>query len=160
MMAVAVVFSFASHIAHRGISSIHECNMVINIVQITALLIFAVLAINIACITFPARSPTSSTRLAVRPTPTSSRRQRCQNRRCADVIDRDASAFRCHSSMPASRSPSIISYPTTDATGNFLTHENAKSVVSPHKISWVFIQATVAILILVGFESVTDGRRG
>ncbi len=31
----------------------------------------------------------------------------------------------------------------------------AASVVSPHNISWVFIQATVAILILVGFESVT-----
>ncbi len=36
-----------------------------------------------------------------------------------------------------------------------LTHTTAKSVVSPHKFSWVFIQATVAILILVGFESVT-----
>jgi amino acid transporter len=29
-------------------------------------------------------------------------------------------------------------------------------VVAPHKISYVFIQATVAILILVGFESVTS----
>src|SRR5579864_6967524 len=36
-----------------------------------------------------------------------------------------------------------------------LTHTSPKSVVSPHKWSWVFIQATVAILILVGFESVT-----
>jgi amino acid transporter len=38
----------------------------------------------------------------------------------------------------------------------FLTHTSAASVVSPHKISYVFIQATVAILILVGFESVTS----
>ena len=45
---------------------------------------------------------------------------------------------------------------TTDATGNFLTHPNAASVVSPHKFSYMFIQATVAILILVGFESVTS----
>jgi amino acid transporter len=37
-----------------------------------------------------------------------------------------------------------------------LTHPSAKSVVSPHNFSWVFIQATVAILILVGFESVTS----
>src|SRR6201988_704410 len=36
-----------------------------------------------------------------------------------------------------------------------LTHPTAKSVVSPHHFNWVFIQATVAILILVGFESVT-----
>ena len=35
------------------------------------------------------------------------------------------------------------------------------SVVRVHKYSYMFIQATVAILILVGFESVTlDGRQG
>ena len=52
--------------------------------------------------------------------------------------------------------PFTIDYPETDATGNFLTHPNAASVVAPHKFSWMFIQATVAILILVGFESVTS----
>jgi len=35
-------------------------------------------------------------------------------------------------------------------------HESAKSVVAPHKFNYVFIQACVAILILVGFESVTS----
>jgi len=52
--------------------------------------------------------------------------------------------------------PFLISYPTTDSTGAFLTHENAKSVIGIHKIGWAFVQATVAILILVGFESVTS----
>jgi amino acid transporter len=51
--------------------------------------------------------------------------------------------------------PYRISYPTTDDKGNFLTHPNAKSVVGIHSFGWAFIQATVAILILVGFESVT-----
>jgi amino acid transporter len=51
--------------------------------------------------------------------------------------------------------PYVITYPEKDASGNFLTHASAASVVSPHSFSWVFIQATVAILILVGFESVT-----
>ena len=37
----------------------------------------------------------------------------------------------------------------------FLTHTNAGSVVGIHNFGWVFVQATVAILILVGFESVT-----
>jgi amino acid transporter len=50
----------------------------------------------------------------------------------------------------------VITYPKKDSTGLFLTHSSAASVVSPHSISWVFIQATVAILILVGFESVTS----
>jgi amino acid transporter len=52
--------------------------------------------------------------------------------------------------------PFQITYPEIDSTGVFLTHPTAASVVSPHKISYVFIQATVAILILVGFESVTS----
>ena len=52
--------------------------------------------------------------------------------------------------------PFVITYPTTDSTGNFLTHPNAASVIGVHKFSYMFIQATVAILILVGFESVTS----
>jgi len=39
------------------------------------------------------------------------------------------------------------------ATFNF--HTTALSVIKPHSFSYVFIQACVAILILVGFESVT-----
>ena len=31
--------------------------------------------------------------------------------------------------------PFTIDYPTTDASGNFLTHPNAASVVAPHKFS-------------------------
>src|SRR5581483_3184119 len=48
-----------------------------------------------------------------------------------------------------------VSYPTRDSNGSFLTHPDAASVVGVHNWAWVFIQATVAILILVGFESVT-----
>jgi amino acid transporter len=51
--------------------------------------------------------------------------------------------------------PYHISYPTTDAQGNFLSHPTAGSVVGIHGVGAGFIQATVAILILVGFESVT-----
>lgn len=52
--------------------------------------------------------------------------------------------------------PYEISYPDKDAMGNFLTHPSAKSVVAMHNFGWMFVQATVAILILVGFESVTS----
>jgi amino acid transporter len=52
--------------------------------------------------------------------------------------------------------PFTIDYPEKDASGNFLSHGSASSVLSLHKFSFVFIQATVAILILVGFESVTS----
>jgi basic amino acid/polyamine antiporter, APA family len=51
--------------------------------------------------------------------------------------------------------PFTVDYPAKDSTGNMLTHTSALSVVVPHNLNWMFIQATVAILILVGFESVT-----
>src|SRR6202040_2118527 len=51
--------------------------------------------------------------------------------------------------------PYTISYPTADDKGNFLSHPSARSVVGVHNVGWMFGQATVAILILVGFESVT-----
>jgi amino acid transporter len=51
--------------------------------------------------------------------------------------------------------PFRVAYPEKDERGNFLTHPSGASVVGVHNLSWAFIQATVAILILVGFESVT-----
>jgi amino acid transporter len=43
-----------------------------------------------------------------------------------------------------------------DLVPHFQFHATASSVVAPHNFSWIFIQACVAILILVGFESVTS----
>jgi len=51
--------------------------------------------------------------------------------------------------------PFHISYPEKDSTGAFVSHPTAFSVIRAHNWGWVFVQATVAILILVGFESVT-----
>ena len=56
---------------------------------------------------------------------------------------------------PASRCRSRSAIPDKDEKGNFLTHPDGASVVGAHNWGWVFVQATVAILILVGFESVT-----
>jgi amino acid transporter len=52
--------------------------------------------------------------------------------------------------------PFHVSYPTSDSSGAFLSHSSASSVISMHNFGWMFVQATVAILILVGFESVTS----
>ncbi len=51
--------------------------------------------------------------------------------------------------------PYHISYPCDDGKGNFVSHPTAGSVIGVHNIGYAFVQATVAILILVGFESVT-----
>ena len=60
--------------------------------------------------------------------------------------------------------PFTVSYKPEDAVSGagtaqdpttFNFHATAASVVAPHNLSYIFIQACVAILILVGFESVT-----
>ena len=60
--------------------------------------------------------------------------------------------------------PFILSYKPADAISGagtaqdpktFNLHENAASVVAPHGFGSVLVQACVAILLLVGFESVT-----
>ena len=60
--------------------------------------------------------------------------------------------------------PFILSYKPADAMSGagtaqdpkmFNFHSNAKSVVAPHGFGSVLVQACVAILLLVGFESVT-----
>jgi APA family basic amino acid/polyamine antiporter len=43
-----------------------------------------------------------------------------------------------------------------DSSGIFISQPNARSVAGMHNFAWMFFQATVAILILVGFESVTS----
>jgi hypothetical protein len=40
-------------------------------------------------------------------------------------------------------------------TGDTPSHPGALSVIMPHDFSWVMLQATIAIFLLVGFESVT-----
>ncbi len=40
--------------------------------------------------------------------------------------------------------------------GDAPAHPNALSVMVPHTMSWTMLQATIAILLLVGFESVTS----
>jgi APA family basic amino acid/polyamine antiporter len=41
-------------------------------------------------------------------------------------------------------------------SGNAPAHPSAWSVVAPHNFNWVMLQATIAIFLLVGFESVTS----
>jgi len=41
-------------------------------------------------------------------------------------------------------------------TGDTPAHPSGWSVILPHNFNWMMLQATIAILLLVGFESVTS----
>jgi basic amino acid/polyamine antiporter, APA family len=152
MALVAIVFSFfVAWIAQKGAGASTAVNLAINIVQISALIVFSVLALGYR-MNHPAGSPAFQYDSQTLATYTY---QFATNPKDNSVM-RDASGAPLPLLDKAGKPvPFTVDYPTTDASGNFLTHPAAASVVAPHKISWVFIQATVAILILVGFESVT-----
>ena len=74
-----------------------------------------------------------------------------------DVIVRDADGEpQAHAGRGGTARAFKIDYPEHDDKGVFLSHPSAASVIEPHNWGWAFVQATVAILILVGFESVTS----
>ncbi|MFI5118503.1 MAG: APC family permease [Terriglobales bacterium] len=159
MMAVAIAFSFAvSYIAHRGISGSTSVNIAINVIQISALIVFAVVALGYrvnhppGSVAFQFDAQTSAAFNYEFATTSQT-----VNGQATDVITRDANGVP-QPKLDASGKPVPyhISYPEKDASGAFVSHPTARSVVSMHSFGWMFVQATIAILILVGFESVTS----
>ncbi len=158
MMIVAVVFAFGvAYIANRGVSSSTNINLAINVIQITALLIFAVCALKYRADHKPgsvayqfdsASGEAYDYEFNTIPTVVAGG--------STNVVQRDATGVPVPRLDAAGQPVKYhISYDEHDAAGNFLAHPTAISVVSPHNWNWVFVQATIAILILVGFESVT-----
>jgi amino acid transporter len=151
MALVAVVFSFfVGWIATKGAGASTAVNLAINIIQISALLIFSVLAIG-----YRTSHPAGAAAFQYDGQTLATYNYQFATDKTGAVI-RDASQTPLPLLDAAGKPvPFTIDYPEKDATGAFLSHTSAASVVAPHKFSYLFIQATVAILILVGFESVT-----
>jgi basic amino acid/polyamine antiporter, APA family len=160
MMLVAVVFSFVvAYIAHRGVNGSTSVNIAINVIQITALVIFAVVALG-----YRMNHPPGS--IAYQFDSVSGEAYTYEFATAKTMVDgkevetivRDAAGVVPQPKLDAAGNPVPfkISYDQTDSSGAFLAHPNASSVIRAHNWGWVFVQATVAILILVGFESVTS----
>ncbi len=159
MMAVAIVFSFGvAYIAHRGVNGSTAVSIAINVIQISALLVFAVMAFSYRINHAPgsvARQWDSTTSASYDyEFATTSQNI---NGTATDVITRDKNMVPVPKLDAAGTPvPFHVQYPFTDSSGNFVSHPTAGSVIGIHKFQWMFVQATVAILILVGFESVTS----
>jgi len=153
MALIAVVFSiFVGWIASKGAGASTAVNLSINVIQISALIVFSFLAVGYR-VSHPAGTAA----------------YQYDNQTLATysyqfAVDKTGATIRDSAGVPqplldaaGKQVPFVIDYPEKDpASGAFLTHTSAASVVSPHQFSYLFIQATVAILILVGFESVTS----
>jgi basic amino acid/polyamine antiporter, APA family len=152
---VAIVFSFfIAWIASKGASASTGVNIAVNVIQISALIVFSVLALG-----YRSSHPDGTTG----PTAYQYDSQTLATYNYQFATAKDGSTMRDSSGNPlplldasGKPVPYVITYPTTDSTGNFLTHPNAASVIGVHKWSWLILQSTVAIFLLVGFESVTS----
>jgi APA family basic amino acid/polyamine antiporter len=158
MMVVAVLFTFGvAYIAHRGVNGSTAVSIAINVIQISALIVFAVLAIGyrmnhpVGSVAFQFDSVSGEAYTYQFATTTAT-----ANGQTTTNIVRDANMVpQPMLDAQGKPVPFTIDYPDKDAMGNFLSHKNAASVFGVHNVGWMFVQATVAILILVGFESVT-----
>lgn len=159
MMLVAIVFSFGvAYIAYRGVTGSTAVNIAINVIQISALLVFSVMALSYRMNHAPGSvawqfDSTSGEAYNYEFATTKT----TANGQSTETIVRDANGVP-QPQLDASGKPVPyhIDYPAQDSSGNFLSHPSAKSVIAAHNWGWVFVQATVAILILVGFESCTS----
>ena len=159
MMAVAVVFSFGvAYIAYRGVNGSTSVNIAINVIQISALLVFSVMALG-----YRMNHPPGSVAYQFDSasgdayTYEFATEKQVVNGQSTDVVLRDSAGIP-KAKIDAAGKPVAfhIAYPEKDDKGNFLTHATAGSVTGMHNFGWMFVQATIAILILVGFESVTS----
>ena len=153
MALVAVAFTFmVAWIAQRGANASTAVNLAINIVQISALVLFSILAIG-----YRVNHPEGAKALNYDSSTLATYTYNFATKPDGTII-RDANGIPAPQVDAAGKPvPFTVSYAAYDSTGKlFQAHPNAKSVVSIHNFNWMMVQATVAILILVGFESVTS----
>jgi len=184
-----IFFSFSvAYIAFRGVTGTTAVNVVINIIQISALLVFSVMAIgyrtqhpqgatayhlsNGVAVNYQvAQEVVKDDKGVPQPVLTDGKptldkdgkpvyqMQDMKDEKTGDPIgaDKDGKPVK----DPKLAAPFTIDYKdgaiTKDDKGveTFNYHATASSVVAPHGFNFIFIQAAIAILILVGFESVT-----
>ena len=159
MMICAILASFGvAYIAYRGVTGSTAVNIAINVIQIAALVVFSVMALG-----YRMNHPPGS--IAYQFDPSSGEaytyefatQKTVVNGQATDTVVRDSAGVpQPKLGADGKPVPFHIDYPAQDASGAFVSHSSAASVVKAHKWGWVFVQATVAILILVGFESVTS----
>ncbi len=190
MYLFCILFAFGvAYIAFRGVTGTTAVNMAINIIQISALLVFSVIAIgyrvehpqgsvgyhlsNGVAVNYQvAQVPVKDDEGNPEPLLDSNGKPALDKGgkpvyQMQDGTDKDGNPLPADKngnpvSDPKLAAPFTVDYSdagaiTKDNSGNptFNYHTSAKSVIAPHSFNFIFIQAAIAILILVGFESVT-----
>src|SRR5246500_3594512 len=169
MILFCIVFPlFVAWIAHSGVNASTGVNLAINVIQISALIVFTVIAIA-----YRVNHTEGSKGITLDPngTPvskviaTATTKDDKGVETTAPVKDKDGN-FVFEKNADGTDKDYTLTYAPDHAidkgtapknpADTFEFHSSALSVVSPHGFSFVLVQACIAILILVGFESVTS----
>jgi amino acid transporter len=164
MIGFCAVFSFGvAYIAYRGVSGSTAVAAAINVIQIAALLVFSVMAVG-----YRMNHPEGSRGWTLDPDGNPINVTLQVDAKGVPVKDA-AGKLVVEKNADGTDKPFLVSYAPDLATAttpdpadpkqtitSFQFHSSAASVIAPHSLSFMFIQACIAILILVGFESVTS----
>jgi APA family basic amino acid/polyamine antiporter len=169
MILFCVVFPFfIGYIAFRGVNASTGVNLAVNVIQISALIVFTVIAIGYRLnhgegskgITLNPDGVPVTKVIAMATTkddkgndvtnPVKDKDGNYVFEKNADGSDKDYTlTYAPDQGLTKGSDPK-------NPTDTFQFHTTAGSVIAPHGFNFVLVQACVAILILVGFESVTS----
>lgn len=164
MILFSIAFAFGvAYIAYRGVTGTTAVNTAINVIQIGALLVFSAVAIG-----YRMNHHEGSVGYTLDPNGNAINKVIANDEKGQPIKD-PAGNFVYAKNPDGTDQMFTVSYgkegswntipDSSDATKQvsaFQYHSSASSVISPHKFSYIIIQACIAILILVGFESVTS----
>lgn len=178
MMLFCVAFALGiAYIAFRGVTGTTGVNFAINVIQIAALIVFSVIAISYR-VSHPegskafhlvngipvdyvvAQEPVlenGKPKLDATGAPVLQNKLDADGTPVAELKDGKPVPFTLSyaADQAVAMEPVDADHPK-DLTPHFKFHQKASSVPAPHGFAYMFIQACIAILILVGFESVTS----
>jgi amino acid transporter len=173
-------FAFAlgvAYIAFRGVTGTTGVNFAINVIQISALIVFSVIAISyrmghaegsqgwhlvngVAVNYVVAQEPVlenGKPKVDASGAPVTQNKLTEDGTPVAELKDGKPVPFTLsYAADQATTMEPIDADHPKELTPHFKFHATASSVVQPHGFALIFIQACIAILILVGFESVTS----
>ena len=169
MILFCIVFPFfIGYIAYRGVNASTGVNLAVNVIQISALIVFTVIAIGYRLnhgegtkgITLNPDGVPVTKVIAMATTkddkgnditnPVKDRDGNYVFEKNGDGTDKDYTlTYAPDQGLTKGSDPK-------NPTDTFQFHTSAASVIAPHGFNFVLVQACVAILILVGFESVTS----
>jgi amino acid transporter len=177
MVLFCIAFAFGvAYIAYRGVTGTTGVNVAINVIQITALMVFSVMAISYrvkhpegsqgwhlangtAVDYVVAQEPVledGKPKLDPAGQPVLQNKVNEAGEPVPEMKDGKPVPFTLSYApdQAVTMEPADADHPK-DITPHFQFHRTGSSVVDPHQFSFILIQACIAILILVGFESVT-----